>query len=257
VTSFSPGLCSVTFRQFEARHVLRLAQEAGLSAIEWGSDIHVPPTQIAIARQICSATLTAGLKPASYGSYVAPPDSGMEAFERALKAAAALGATNIRIWPGRRGQSSIEYTEYERAYTAAQIRDMAVSADHIGITVSLEYHLHSLTDEADSAVRLIDQIGHSNVYLYWQPRPGLPLKEALTEISRVGPHLSHIHVFAWDEQRRRYPLAAQEAYWRDIFQAVPKTRFPRTRYALLEFVAGDDVRSFKEDAGTLRRLLAR
>jgi sugar phosphate isomerase/epimerase len=255
VTSFSPGLCSVTFRQFDARRVLGLAQEEGLAAIEWGSDVHVPPTHIEIARQICQATLAAGLKPASYGSYVAPPDGGMAAFEGALAAAAALGATNIRIWPGRRNRASVEYTASERASTAAQIRDMAVSADHVGITVSLEYHPHTLTDNADSAVRLIDQIGHSNVYLYWQPRPGLPLNEALTEIRHVGPHLSHIHVFAWDEQRRRYPLAAQEAYWRDIFQIVPKTRFPKTRYALLEFVADDDVRSFKEDARTLRRLL--
>jgi sugar phosphate isomerase/epimerase len=255
MASFSPGLCSVTFRQLEAWRVVRLAQEVELSAIEWGGDIHIPSSQITIARQIGTATLEAGLEPASYGSYVAPPDSGIEAFERALMTAAALGATNIRIWPGRRDRPSVEYPDYERAYTATQIRDMAASADHIGITVSLEYHPHSLTDGADSAVRLIDQIGHSNVYLYWQPRPGLPLKEALTEISQVGHHLSHVHVFAWDEQQRRHPLAVQEAYWRNIFQAIPETRFQKTRYALLEFVADDAVRHFKEDAETLRRLL--
>ena len=37
-----PGLCSVTLRGMPPDAVIGVAAEAGLEAIEWGADVHVP-----------------------------------------------------------------------------------------------------------------------------------------------------------------------------------------------------------------------
>ena len=40
------GLVSVTYRRLPAEAVVRLAKDAGLACIEWGSDVHVPESSV-------------------------------------------------------------------------------------------------------------------------------------------------------------------------------------------------------------------
>ncbi|MBB4184479.1 sugar phosphate isomerase/epimerase [Sinorhizobium terangae] len=256
MSTFEPGLCTVTFRSLPASRIVELAAEAGLAAIEWAGDAHVPPGNGPVARDVGRLSEEAGLA-TSYGSYVAPPTDDLAAFRRALDCALALGASNIRIWPGTRQRDSKDYSASERLAAAAAIRDMGAEAARHGVTVSLEYHPQSLTDETDSARRLIDAIAHDNVYLYWQPRPGLPLAEALAEIAQIGQHVSHLHVFAWDADRKRLLLKSASDYWRTVLAAMPPSRWTGRRYAMLEFVANDDPAAFFEDAATLRQFLKR
>jgi sugar phosphate isomerase/epimerase len=251
---FEPALCSVTFRALRPAEIIPLAREAGLVAIEWAGDAHVPPADNETASEVGRMSLEAGLA-VSYGSYVAPPTDDLQAFGHALETAQALGATNIRIWPGTRNRDSSDYTAEEMRSAAHLMRDMGAEAAKRNITVSLEYHPNSLTDGTDAALGLIETIAHDNVYLYWQPRPGLPLDEALPEIARVGQHVSHIHVFAWDRDRRRFPLASAREYWRAIIDALPASRWKGRRFAMLEFVAGDDPDMFRADAATLKDIL--
>lgn len=254
MSGFEPGLCTVTFRDIAAEKIVELATEARLTAIEWAGDAHVPPGDLTIPRTVARLCEGAGLA-TSYGSYVAPPTSDLSDFMQALESAIALGASNIRIWPGTRQRDSRDYSAGERHAVAAAIRDMGAEAARRGVTVSLEYHPQSLTDDTDSARRLIEEIAHENVYLYWQPRPGLPLEEALTEIGEIGEHVSHVHVFAWDRDRNRFPLTSAADYWRPVLRSMSTSRWTGRRFAMLEFVANDDPTAFLEDAATLRRLL--
>ncbi|RVO00612.1 sugar phosphate isomerase/epimerase family protein, partial [Sinorhizobium meliloti] len=213
-----------------------------------------PPGDTSTARTVGHLCESAGLK-TSYGSYVAPPTDDLSALAPALATAVALGASNIRIWPGTRQRASRDYSADEWRDAADAIRDMGAEAARHGITVSLEYHPQTLTDETSSALRLIEAVAHPNVYLYWQPRPGLPLVEALTEIASIGAHVSHVHVFAWDRERKRFPLASAEGYWQAALAAMPQSRWTGRRFAMLEFVAGDDPAAFLADAATLRKIL--
>ncbi|NRP72424.1 hypothetical protein ILFOPFJJ_03322 [Ensifer psoraleae] len=256
MSGFEPALCTVTFRKMPAERVLELAVQAGLAAIEWAGDAHVVPGDEPVARNLARLCESAGLA-TSYGSYVAPPTDDLPVFRRALDSAIALGASNIRIWPGTRQRDSKDYSEGERRTAAAAIRDMGAEAARHGVTVSLEYHPQSLTDESDSARRLIDAIAHDNVYLYWQPRPGLPLGEALAEVAQIGEHVSHVHVFAWDADRNRFSLRSASDYWRTVLAEMPASRWTGRRFAMLEFVANDDPAAFLEDAATLRHILER
>lgn len=252
---FEPALCTVTFRNLPVADVAALAGEAGLKAIEWAGDAHVPPGDLRAAAAARRLSEASGLA-LSYGSYVAPPDDDLAHFVRALDTAEALGATNIRIWPGTRDRDSADYAADEARVVALAIRGMGEEAARRGISVSLEYHPGSLTDSTESATRLIETVAHGNVYLYWQPRPGLPLGEALAEIGRVGEHVSHVHVFAWDRGRNRFALSTAAGFWRRALAAFPDSRWKGRRYAMLEFVAGDDPEAFRADAATLKGILA-
>jgi sugar phosphate isomerase/epimerase len=252
---FHPGLCSVTFRKLSPEQIVDLATECGIEGIEWAGDVHVAPGDYDRARRVRRLTEEAGLSVISYGSYIAPPSDDEEAFRVAVETAQALGAPNIRIWPGSRNRDSITYSAEERDQAARLILRMARHANDASITVSLEYHPNSLTDDLPSARRLMEEIADPNAYLYWQPRPGLPLEEALGEIHAVGNHVSHIHVFAWDREKRRYPLAHQLEYWRTVLTAAPDTRWRGKRYAMLEFVKDDSPEQFRDDASELSHLL--
>ena len=91
------GLVSVTYRKLSPADVITRAVEAGLSCIEWGSDIHVPQTDPVYARHVGDMTREAGLTVSSYGSYYRL-GAGQD-FAPYLEAARALQAPVIRKSP--------------------------------------------------------------------------------------------------------------------------------------------------------------
>ena len=66
---FAAGLVSVSFREERPESILREASAAGLSGIEWGGDVHVPPGDLDTARSVARLTAGAGLQVFAYGSY--------------------------------------------------------------------------------------------------------------------------------------------------------------------------------------------
>jgi sugar phosphate isomerase/epimerase len=252
----APALCSVTFRALGVEEIVALAAGAGLAAIEWGGDVHVPPGDLDRARAVRGLTERHGLTVSSYGSYLQPPRDPPEAVAAALATAQALGAATIRVWPGVRGKDSANYSADEREAVAAALRTMADAAADIGLSVSLEYHPRNLTDDLASAQALLAAVARPNLHTYWQPRPGLPLAAALAEVHALAQDITHLHVFAWDNAMRRYPLADHAPYWGAVLDALRDNRWQGPRYAMLEFVREDSIEAFHEDAATLRRLLA-
>ena len=65
----NPGLVTVTFRRFTREEICQTARKAGLSRLEWGGDIHVPPEDPSAARDAVSLTRAYGLAADTYGSY--------------------------------------------------------------------------------------------------------------------------------------------------------------------------------------------
>ena len=92
------GLVSVTFRQKSVEEIAALTAEAGLSGVEWGGDVHVPPGDREAARRAAQLTRQAGLEVLSYGSYYRCQPG--EDFTPVLESALALGAPLIRVWAG-------------------------------------------------------------------------------------------------------------------------------------------------------------
>ncbi|MFD4022174.1 sugar phosphate isomerase/epimerase family protein [Streptomyces sp. NPDC058576] len=245
-----PGLCSVTLRAHPVRQVLVFAASAGLAAVEWGADVHVPPGDTAHAKEVAFLTADAGLAVASYGTYVRLGEPG-QGEAAVLAAASALGAPRIRVWAGALG-SARAGRDY-RAAVAAAGRRLAARAADAGVIVGLEFHGGTLTDTPESAYALLSDIGRDDVGTYWQPPQGEPDEIALAGLDRVAAHVVGVHAFSWWPTDERRPLADRRPLWDAVAARLRQRGLPTD--VLLEFVAGDDAAQLRADAATLRAVL--
>lgn len=243
------GLVSVTYRKLSPADVIARAAEAGLSCIEWGSDIHVPQTDLANARLVGEMTREAGLTVSSYGSYYRL-GAGQD-FIPYLEAACGLGAPVIRIWAGTRGSEQTD--DATRAAWAAEAKSVCRMAAERGITIAFEYHHGTLTDTADSAVALMRAVDQENCRLYWQPEFAKPQELLLSDLEKVAPWVDLCHVFQWNPDHSRRPLADGIEVWRRFLSHLPGWQ---DKPLLLEFVPGDDPDLLGREAQALRTMIA-
>ena len=251
MSAIRPGLCSVTFRSLTPAEIVGLVAHAGLEAIEWGGDVHVPPGDLRRAAEVARITAGAGLSVASYGSYFSCAEG--ESIQPMLDAAELLGTDRVRIWAGRIG--SADASAEERRATVSRLRVAAAEAGARGMSLALEFHSGTLADDAGSTARLLDDVAESALSTYWQPTVGASEDHALEEYRCLSPWVSAVHVFSWWPRTERLPLAAREGLWRRVFGAMSADD-AAPRDALLEFVPDDDPRSLAGEAAALRSFLA-
>jgi len=257
------GLVSVTFREFSAEQIVKLASQAGLVGIDWGGDIHVPHGDIETAGKVRQITKDAGLEVACYGSYYRIGESNAEyrigksddeglSFESVLETAKALGAPTIRVWAG--GYSSCQADEEYRQLIVSQSRRIANMAGKAGIAIAYEFHKHTLTDTAESARRLLEDVSHDNVSTLWQTTNGASEKQNLAGLEKVLPWVSNIHVFYWGkDNKERYLISDGADSWKKYFKKILTNDI--ARYAMIEFVKDGSVENFLKDVQTLNSLL--
>lgn len=253
---FQPSLCSVTFRALSPEAVVGLAVRAGIAAIEWGGDVHVPVGQTTTARHVAQLCADNGVANSSYGSYLFRDGFAGDAPRRqTLETAAALGAPLIRVWAGPKG--SAESSPDETRSAVQVLHTLSAEAAALGMSVALEYHRHTLTDTAAAARRLLDMVDHPNLYTYWQPVPGRDAVALQLEQDLLGRDLAHLHVFHWLPGDERRPLVEGQAQWKGWLERLARpVRWDKPRYAMIEFVAGDRVEQFLEDAAVLKHCCA-
>ncbi len=241
------GLCSVTLRSSAVDDVIALAVANGIGTVEWGGDVHLPPGDEQGAAQLARRCSDAGLGCASYGSYLFAGQSPPGESTRVLDTAAALGASNVRVWcPLGLGADS---SPDQRTEVVDSLIALAAIAGERDITVSLEYHGGTLTETAESAGALLAAVGAPNLFTYWQPVAG---RDPLGELATVAEDVSHLHVFCWRDDGTRLPLEAGTELWPAAFASLGPGRWARGRVAFLEFVRNDDPKQLAADAATLR-----
>jgi sugar phosphate isomerase/epimerase len=246
---FTRGLVTITFRKLSPREVVELAGECGLIALEWGGDVHVPPGDVANAREVARLTADAGLSVHAYGSYVRLGEDDAATFPPVIETAAALGAPSIRVWAGRRGSAAAD-SDYRRRVVDATVA-FAEIARRSGIDVCYEFHRDTLTDTDESAV---DLLRATEIRSLWQPPHERTLEQNLASLRTMLPWLGHVHVFHWPTPGERVPLADGAERWRAYLKLLKQER--REVPLLLEFVRGDDPDQLRADAATLRGWIA-
>ncbi len=247
------GLVSITFRQLEPARIVALAQEARLTSIEWGGDVHAPPGDERRARQLATMTCDAGLQVSAYGSYYRLRDETEEEapFEKVLATALALGAPLIRVWAGAAGPDATPPEERERIVERARRVCAMANAEQVG--VAFEFHRNTLTETSAMASQLLQELAAANVY--WQPRNGWLPQENLLALDAVSPWLGNVHCFHWwPTARDRLPLREGEQHWRLYLDRL--ATLPGERHVSLEFVRDNSPVQFLRDAATLRAWLA-
>ncbi len=228
--------------------MLEAAAKAGLTCIEWGADVHAPPT--GDLHGLADATAAAGLAVASYGTYWrAPSDDDGSAL---IGAALALGCTRLRIWAGTTG--SAEASPTERAEIVRRVQRLADEAAAHGLELAFEHHDRTLADTVESTLELLAEVDRPNVGTYWQPRVGEPAEVALAGLARLLPHVRAVHAFSWWPDLERRPLAGRADLWPPVLEMLAATGRPTD--VLLEFLPGDDLSLLPGEAGRLREWIA-
>ncbi|MFC3996577.1 sugar phosphate isomerase/epimerase family protein [Nocardiopsis sediminis] len=249
-----PGLVSVTFRDLDAEEIIDLAREAGLRAVEWGGDVHVPPGDTGRARDIGDRCRAAGLEIGGYGSYHKAGVTDPAGFPDIVATAAALGAPRVRVWAGTTG--SAETGPEQRARTVEDIRRCAGVAAQAGLRVTVEHHVESLTDDLVSALRLHAEAASPALVPHWQPRESPDAEACLREVTALLPRLESVHAFSWgdDGYTERLPLADRADLWRPVLGLLAADG--ARREVLLEFVQDDSPEALLRDAADLRGWIA-
>lgn len=245
------GLCSVTFKKRTAKEVIALAKEAKLEVIEWASNAHVPETDIGYAKDIVRQMKEAGLSTSSYGTYYRL--GSFKDFEPYIEVAKILGTSMLRVWAGEKGSKETDAKDRELIIEDAQrIGKLAAES---GVTISLEYHAHTLTDTPESTIQLMKEINSPHVLLYWQPAETLTVEERLDSLDELGKWVTNVHVFHWEHYRNRFPLEDGFDEWKQYIDKIERIS-PYNQTYLLEFVPGEDEkRGLLESAETLRKLV--
>jgi len=245
------GLCSVTFCDKKIEEIIRLAKEAELEVIEWGSDNHVPETDIDHANNVADMMEKANLQTSSYGTYYLL--GSFADFEPYIKVAKILGASLIRVWAGDTGSKETDgATRKHIVKDAKRIGDLANAE---GLKVTIEYHKDTLTDTPASAEKLMREINTPHVLLYWQPAESLSVKERIDSLPKLAPWITNVHVFHWEDFYNRFPLADGYDEWERYIEIITDES-PQENNFLLEFVPGEDqVQGFYDNAETLKKLI--
>ncbi len=232
------GLLSVTFRSLPFERIIELTVQAGLDGIEWGGDVHVPPGKLKLAERIGQAAREAGLINFSYGSYWRADSEP----EMIAETAAALGVQWIRIWAGT--LPSAACSPEIRRRTAESIRQLCRHSG--GMQVAAEKHRGTLTDEAASAARLLDEVGEDNFFCYFQQESDCDNRQELARLPSERIRAVHVQYCV---NRQRMPLKDGFGEWNELLAHIPEN-VP----ALLEFVRDGSAEQYLEDAEVLKQL---
>lgn len=246
------GLCSVTFRDKRPEEIIEIAKDAGVEAIEWNGDDHVQSSDLEEAKRVAQLMKDAGLVTSSYGTYYKAGTN--EPFDSILAAAEALDTKMIRVWAGDKGSEEADEAWFDAVVADAE--RIAKLAHEKSMSISFEYHSKTLTDTPESAHKLMEAIEAPNVFLYWQPAETLTVEERKSSLSLLGEWITNVHVFHWENYDNRFTLQEGAEEWEDYISRI-LTHSPYTHHYLLEFVKDDDPAQLKQDAETLRKIVAK
>lgn len=240
------GLVSVSFRSLTPEQVIAAAKNAGLTCIEWGSDVHAPCHDPARLRQIRAMQEAAGLTCCSYGTYFRIGVNKLEELTAYLDGAALLGTDILRLWCGPKGSDA--YTPKEREDLYRQCWELARMARDRGMTLCMECHNDTMTDRKEPALALMEAVDSPAFRMYWQPNQNRTEEENLAYARLLAPYTTHLHVFNW-KGPDKYPLTGAVALWRQY-----RAAFAGDHKLLLEFMPDDRVESLPTETAALRQI---
>jgi sugar phosphate isomerase/epimerase len=241
------GITSISFRELNVSEIIDFAVKAKIDGIEWGSDIHVLPGDLEGAKSVKRECDEKGIKIFSYGSYYCLGRN--QYFEDYIETCLALGCKRIRIWAGKKYPH--EMNEAERQTLVDECVEISKKALKNDIEICFEYHRNSLTATKESAYQLIQEVNHTNVFLYWQPNPDVDENEKLKEIDLLRPYIKTVHFFNWTRGNVRHLMKDGLDYWKKYIEEIDNKDIPY----LLEFTKDDDLNNALDDIESMKSLL--
>ncbi|MBR2353254.1 MAG: sugar phosphate isomerase/epimerase [Clostridia bacterium] len=245
--NYTLGLVSVSFRDRAPKEILDAMKKAGLSHIEWGSDVHAPCTDTKCLRELATLQEEYGICCSSYGTYFKFGKTPMAELADYIAAAKILGAPILRLWCGRR--SGADMTEEERAELLADCKEAASLAEKEGVILCMECHQKTLTERMEDTLWLMEQVASPAFRMYWQPFQHKSIEENLAYAEAIAPYTYHLHVFQW-KGSDKLPLREGIGEWQGYLK-----KFTTPRTLLLEFMPDGRIETLSEEADSLRTIV--
>lgn len=247
MNQYRTGLVSVSFRSHSPEEILDAMAVAGLSCIEWGSDIHAPAQDTERLHQIAALQKEYGIECCSYGTYFKFGKHSVDELEPYITAAKILGTDVLRLWCGRK--SGAEMTDEDRQTLLADCRKAAAIAETHGVTLCMECHQKTFTERAEDADWLMKSVASPHFRMYWQPFREETPAENLARAKMLSSYCEHIHVFNWRGDKK-LPLRKATADWRAYLGC-----FETPRTLLLEFMPNDTLEELAEETSALKHII--
>ena len=240
------GLVSISFRKHEPREILEAMRRAGLSYIEWGSDIHAPYNDKERLEELVLLQNEYGIKCSSYGTYFKLGITPLEELKGYIDAAKTLGTRILRLWCGNK--SGAVLTDAEKAELIETCRSAAAIAEENDVLLCMECHRNTLTEQLEDTLALMRAVNSPNFRMYWQPFQWLEPSQSMEIARAIAPYVEHIHVFNW-KGTERFPLSLAVDVWRKYMEI-----FDSRHTLLLEFMPDDQLGSLTVEADALKRI---
>ena len=245
--SYSLGLVSVSFRKHSPEEIVKAARAAGLSCIEWGSDIHAPCRDTAKLSEIVRLQQEYGVTCSSYGTYFRLGVTPLAELPDYIAAAKTLGTNILRVWGGTK--KGADMTPEELFDFTETCKRAAAMAEEAGVILCMECHMLSVTETPDYGVALLEAVNSPAFRTYWQPFQWLDPVGSLAVAEAYAPFVQHIHVFNW-RGSQKLPLSEAVEDWKRYL-----TVLPAPRALLLEFMPDDRIESLPAEAEALRQII--
>jgi len=238
------GLVSVSFRKHSVEEILKAAKAAGLSFIEWGSDVHAPCKDTETLKRIAAMQKEYRIECSSYGTYFRFLESDISELEDYISAAKILGTNILRLWCGNK--SGKDMTESERETLVMQCRQAAEIAEQHNVILCMECHRKTFTEHPEDTLMLMDRVNSPYFRMYWQPFQWLEPTESLKIAKTIAPYTEHIHVFNWRGDKK-LPLIEAVDEWREYLSA-----FNTPHTLLLEFMPDGRIETLQNEVSALK-----
>lgn len=251
------GLVSKTFNDLSVHEVLNIMKENALNVIEWSGDVHVPPDNLEHARHVAELTRQAGIEIVQYGSYyrLCEHENIYEGFMPVMDTAEALGTDTIRVWAGSVASEKADDEYIERFISELELlSDLAAER---GMSITFEYHAHTIFDSYMIAMDILLALDRKNVYINWQPGTGVSLLFCVFELKCLIKFVKNAHVFCCavsgeDMRIEHRALIEGKDDWRQFVNVLNG----KDRSLLMEFVVDNSPAQLAEDVKVMRDILA-
>lgn len=245
-SKYTLGLVSVSFRQHSPKEILEAARAAGLSCIEWGSDVHASCRDIERLREIAALQNEYGIFCSSYGTYFRLGETPIEELETYIQAAKMLGTNILRLWCGVK--SGKDMTNEERDALLDVCSKAANIAEESGVTLCLECHKKTFTEDPDDAIWLMKSVNSPHFRMYWQPFQWQTESDNIENAKKISKYAEHIHVFNW-KGNKKLPLLEAVEEWQEYLRC-----FSTPRALLLEFMPNGTLEELMKETIALKKI---
>ena len=245
---YKTGLVSISFRSLSVDEIIDLVKDAGLEAIEWGSDVHAPCDDVENLQRIVEKQRDAGLYCSSYGTYFRLGVDVIEELHDYISAAKMLGTEILRIWCGEKDYDKTD--DGEKEYLISQARIAAKIAEEENVILCMECHGGTFVNCVEGAEELMRSVDSPHFRMYWQPGAFQTTAVNAEYASRIAPYVTHLHVFYW-QGRERFSLADGVQDWKQYLSC-----FDTDRTLLLEFMPDGRPESVRTETEALMKLIS-